>query len=534
MNNCIKKVGCALRSLVPEAGTYTQKSCSISSIGFAGSVAIILSVAVAVRLLASHNDFWLDEIMSLSLALRVESPWQIITKIHLDNNHILNTFYIYLVGNQQNWIVYRVPSVIAGSATVLIAGLIGNTRGRIEALFAMILMGWSYILINFSSEARGYALMLMIALLAFCAMWRFMEEKKGIMALLFGISSIIGFLTHLTFIFFYCATALWSGSIFIRERRNWKEAMRNLAYCHALPVLFFLFLYIIKIQHMVLAGGEKFPLLEIIMKTLALTAGAPFHGIPAFVASLIISAGFIWGVQILQHEKSRIELFFIALISINIANFLKSEFSDVRYFLICVEFLLLALAFFLGHLYRSGNLGKIVAALLIIFYIAGNALYISDLLKYGRGGYLNALLFIYKQSKGNNIIIGSDHDFRNKLTIAYYLRNLPKNKDVHYYNHDPKIGFSDDRQDEVMSYIKPFLVEKSENFDYRFWPQEGPEWFIIHGIYLKNLELSPRKNFKDYLGNHYSLVGIYKCGGVSGLNWYVYHNNNRDRGNEMK
>jgi len=235
---------------------------------------------VGLRVLACFNDFSMDEIMSLSLALRLKSPWEIISQANVGNNHFLNTFFMYLLGNQSNWVIYRLPAVLAGSLAVVLAGLIGKHRGKLEALLAMMLTGCSYLLIQFSSEARGYSFMLMAALVAFYALWRFMREKKPVMALLFSVSSMLGFLAHLTFAFFYGAAAVWSGTRFILERKNWRETILNLIYCHALPTLFFLFLYLVKVRHMAFEGGEQFPVSKLLVSSLALTLGAPPPGDP--------------------------------------------------------------------------------------------------------------------------------------------------------------------------------------------------------------------------------------------------------------
>ena len=64
---------------------------------------------------------------------------------------------LYLFGPSAHSITYRIPAVLAGVGTVVMAGWISSRRGRLEALSAMLLVAASYPLIHYSSEARGYA-----------------------------------------------------------------------------------------------------------------------------------------------------------------------------------------------------------------------------------------------------------------------------------------------------------------------------------------------------------------------------------------
>jgi len=50
-------------------------------------------------------------------------------------------------------------------------------------------------------------------------------------------------------------------------------------------------------------------------------------------------------------------------------------------------------------------------------------------------------------TQGDNMSIASDHDYRNKVILAYYARRLPNNLNIIYYNYDPERGFSNAGQD---------------------------------------------------------------------------------------
>jgi len=62
---------------------------------------LVLSVLVGtyLRFKGIFSAFWLDEIWSLKLVRELGSPLEVVTKLHIDNNHIINSLYMYMVGD---------------------------------------------------------------------------------------------------------------------------------------------------------------------------------------------------------------------------------------------------------------------------------------------------------------------------------------------------------------------------------------------------------------------------------------------------
>ena len=67
----------------------------------------------------------------------------VFTSIHHDNNHYLSTLWMFLLPGRGNWWGYRVPSIVSGTATVIVAGLVGNRRGKVNAVILMLLTTFS-------------------------------------------------------------------------------------------------------------------------------------------------------------------------------------------------------------------------------------------------------------------------------------------------------------------------------------------------------------------------------------------------------
>ena len=90
----------------------------------------VFLAAAALRSIAVFNDLWLDEIWSLNLSLLVSSPVEILTKLTHDNNHPLNTFYLWTLGEQHALEPYRLLSLATGVASVGLMGM--NVQGLRE------------------------------------------------------------------------------------------------------------------------------------------------------------------------------------------------------------------------------------------------------------------------------------------------------------------------------------------------------------------------------------------------------------------
>ena len=59
----------------------------------------------------------MDELLSLRLVSALESPLGVFTAVHHDNNHYLNSLWLYGAGpDARSWLM-RLPPVILGTAT---------------------------------------------------------------------------------------------------------------------------------------------------------------------------------------------------------------------------------------------------------------------------------------------------------------------------------------------------------------------------------------------------------------------------------
>src|ERR1044072_4687402 len=127
----------------------------------------ITLLAAVLRFLAAQNDLWIDELIFLPIARQARQISDIFTVFNYDNNHFLNTLWMYAIGPNQPMLAYRVPAIVYGilSVPAMYWATVGfSARAR---LLATLRVAINYPLIHFSSEARGYSGALLASILAY-------------------------------------------------------------------------------------------------------------------------------------------------------------------------------------------------------------------------------------------------------------------------------------------------------------------------------------------------------------------------------
>lgn len=461
------------------------------------AIAAIMGVAGYIRWRGIFSDFWLDEIWSYDMTKEMDSPFDIFTRLVHDNNHPLNTLYMYLIGDQTQWFYYRIPSYLAGLASILLAGLIALRRGRLAAVTAAMLFGSSYLLMVMSTEARGYAPAIFFALFSLVLMDRFIERSTWQTKVIFGLSIIFGFLYHLTFVHFYFAILLWSACKIYRSNYFWRDKLIHFAQWHVGPLIFLGVYYFFFIRNMLIGGKLYYSLAEVIDRAVSLTFGAPETGLLAAVAGIAALYIFIAELFFLKRDQSEMWVLYISVIFLSpvLLQIIKPpEAMPVRYLILPLVFFLLLLSGFLARCFRRRGWGKTAFFIILLLILSGNGIRVAEFLKDGRGHYQEAVNYMAEKTDGKILTIGSDHDFRNKLVLNYYARRLKTDQKILYH----------DQVD---------------------WPAEGPLWYVAHS---QESHPQPPEKFTDWNNNQYVLVKTYPYSGLSGWHWFLYRNISKD------
>ncbi len=436
----------------------------------------------------------MDEIWSIELVRELHSAFGVFTQTHHDNNHYLNSLFIYVVGQHGNWPGYRILSELAGIGTIVLAWLVGARQDKSTAFFSMLLVSFSYVLILYSSEARGYAPLIFFCFLCFLILHSFFENPRWQLAVMFSLGAILGFTSHLTFLVFLSASLVWFWVRLLRLRYSVPRIIGWTAACYAAPFIYLLTLYLVDVRYLQIGGGTPISLPEGYGATLAWALGGPnVPWLQTFTIAISV-AGLLAGLAILVRQRSEEWVFFLGAIVIfplAMPLFEHGTLHYVRYFIVALGFLLLLFGRVLGWLFRSGRGGQVACGLLCSLFIALNFWGVTSLLKYGRGQIAESVNFMAQSAKEQPVVsFGGEQDFRIQFVLAFYWREMMDDKRAAYYDHD-------------------------------HWPAEGPEWVIFHKESF-TLPLPPGKRFTDKFGNWFELVRTFPTAPLSGVHWFIY------------
>jgi hypothetical protein len=454
-------------------------------------LAFLLSSALIVA--AARGDLWLDELVSLSFARNAHSIADIFVRFPYDNNHPLNTLFLYLAGVRQALFIYRSFAVLSGIGSVFLVGYIAGRHWSCrEALASIVLTGTSYPLLLYFSEARGYAPAIFFALAAYALLQQNLRRFHPAGMALFWAASILGVLSHATFILAILAFVIGSLAQEIPAAGSWRQKSLRLTAQHGPPLVFFAWWYGFFLKNMVVAGGPIYPKWNVLAQASALLLGLPEA--PGFsgVAVAGVLAVVVVGLVSLLRARDPWWGFFLAMLGLAPACLLlaaRPTYLYFRYFIVCVPFfylLLSRLACRCSRAWPNGGRWWLVAAVAIL--VAGQTPRVSALVTLGRGSYAKALAHLAECSPPGIVYLGSDQDFRNHLLFAFYAPLVPGGNRLHY-------------------------IEQSH------WGEYPPDWFILHS---QDLAYQPPREIEvDGIGK-YQLASEYRFSGISGWGWFVF------------
>lgn len=488
-----------------------------------GPLLLIVAFAAVLRLVASVNDLWLDEIWSLHLAAGMKAPWDIFTARPLlqDNNHPLNTLLLWLMRSVEPEWLLRLPAVLAGVTMVALAaawaqgvsrtarvgaeaGACPPANGSTTASLPMVLMtaallAGSHLLVHYGSEARGYSLAACAALAAATAIWRGEDERGWRWPALFWTAVILGSLAQPIFIVqAYAPLGLWSlGRLWCRYRKL-SAVAAELARWHALPSLALALYFVGFLSRIEQAGGTARPWTPALANLLGLSLGLPLAldqeraalaarlalGVIAGVAALVL----LWR----RGQRGTCVFYLLAIPGGAALQLLltRPAFLYERYLLISGLFFALLLAHALATLAASGRRAAAIAWCVLALMLAGHAVSIVHLLRDGRGQYGAALRFIIAATPadGRPILIASDHDYRNLKLIVHFRPRIPGGRRLRYVAQ-------------------------------RDLGATGADWFLVHSP----SDPKPRDQRFTIDGAGYTLRATFPTAPLSGFHWFIFH-----------
>lgn len=448
----------------------------------------LCALALALRIRIAGDAFWLDEIWSYYLSQLMQSPWDAFSEIRIDNNHLLNTLSLYLLGEQPNWIVYRLPALFSGVATVALIGVAARELD-IRPWLAMLLATVSLPLIQYSAEARGYSSAALFALLAWYVWYsRLSRQVTPGWLFVFWLACILGILSHLTFSIVLTALGLAVLWEIVVDRQNWAANLRRACLGFSVPGLFSAWLYFYFYSRMSAGGSSPdWQLLPSLLELGRVTVGAPDAVAITWLSGLLLVVMLPLGLMSLPVAHRRFFAFVLLLVPGLLLTIYQPDYFYPRYLLVCLPFAYLLLARALGTALDAGTLGRGIGIALLLALVTGSLVNYAELARWGKGDYPQAVADLYAASDAPSFTVGSDFDFRNKALLDFYKR----------YRKDAG----------RMTYI-----------DKSYESSTATDFFIVHKL-EHDATPAPVITLKS---GRYRLLKQYPYAGLSGWNWYLY------------
>jgi hypothetical protein len=466
---------------------------------FAGSggrlllAATFVGIAAVLRIPGLFTDFWLDEVWSLERALAIDSPLQVFTAIRTFNNHHLNSLLLFVIGDRQlgepPWLIYRLPAFAAGVGSVLLAGILAGRRASLTGWLALLLAGTSFPLIFYSSEARGYSLLVFFALLSLLLLLRYDESGRARYKYGYWASSVAGLLSQVVYLFFLMGAMAWS---YVRQGRRTAERegehVPKLVRLHDVPLIALLLLFVVDLRHSDFGAAVSFSGVDVFVSTVSMAIGGPQAGGLAYVACAI--ALLVFGLELarLRREGSELWILFAtAMVGFPLLVIVaaRPQYMSPRYFLVGIALFQLLLASFLARAWRADPRGRAIVVVTLVLVVGGNMRNLTEFWNTGRGGYGEAVRLIAERNP--NASVGSNNDLT-RVMIDYYADIEPGATGVRYKS----------------------VKER---------PIGGWDWWVERR--LSNTAVPPEE-ITDELGTRYLLERSYPHFWLSGVVWHLY------------
>jgi len=459
-----------------------------------------LAVAVLLRAAGLSTEVWMDEILSVRLVEGLRSPFGVFTDIHSDNNHYLNSLWLWVVGSPAPGWMMRLPTLVLGAALVVLAYRVTRSRGQTEAAITAALFAVSYPLIHYSSEARGYGYLVFFTLAAYGAFRSWTSAGGARAGAVYAVSSAFALLAHLGFATVFAALVLWSVLEVIDSREERARVAWSHSGVHLLPAVTLLVLYLIDIRYMSAAGGfARLGPLESLAGAAGLVTGvAP--GAVGLLVALCAWAAIAFGVRSRYHESRNETVFLVAAITFSFVSGALPGYGYPRYYLTALLFSLL----FLGHataLAIATERWKVLGISLLVMVGAINLAQTLRFVSVGRGMYREATQYMAAEATTAPVTVAGSHDLGSVLALDYYAPPSDEGGVLEYYCHSTTTyGCS--------------LARPSSSRE-----EDPPRFYIL-------ASLDDRFSHPDIMSvpdlDEYEFVRSYPKYGLSGVYWVLY------------
>ena len=474
--------------------TIFGKNFSSFSIGL---IAITL-IGFVMRVLGARHELWLDEIWTLRLLDNISSWHEIFWNIPYNNNHPLNSLWLWYVGKDAHPILQRLASILLGTATIPIVALsIRRHASEAAGVAAALIFACGHIFVHFGSEARGYAgLVLMTVLCADAADRLIAQPQRRALAFRFALFAALGSFFHLTMIvsigvIWMAATAIvLTSQARIHDKWLAIHALTIASMEGVLPAIASIGIAGHLNGYLFIGDQQPFSFIHLAeglagaaRSTLGLSAALPDVPTLLIVAGLAIPALFVSTPR--MRAISAVAIFLLPALE---SWWQPANLYYPRFHLPAAVFLALLASVGLGALWDCGGWRKLLAAMLALAGLLGHATFISDLFLSGRGAYEAAVMKMLKDGPAS--FDGNFH-FETGLVVQFHVARLGK--------------------------VGPALAL----VDWKCGTE--PTWYVVTQSPDKAVPLAEEMQFgPESCPARFQLVEHYPSARLSGYNWSLY------------
>jgi hypothetical protein len=480
----------AVRSMTSDALLPSSERRLASARGLSADWIAITAIALAalvLRLFAASGDLWLDEIWSLELVGKLSSIDQVFWRINHDNNHFLNSAWLYLTGPDVSPLVHRALSIAFGTATVVAAAAVTADRGRPTQLAASLLFAVSYPMVHYGSEARGYSGLVLFTLLSIFCLQRRLDIRGSAIAL--GAVILFGFLSHLTMLGTVALLVPWAAWVMLRRGDGLLRTGLRTMWIFLPPLLAILPLALCIILGAKEFGFEVGSTTPFSPDSFASGYGGMIRylfGLPTWVPEwvLILIVWCLVCVSAWKWPSRRASLYVIGIVGLPVlmAQLRLPNLEFPRYFLTTGTLLLLWAAEMLGRGFDAAGWKRWTAALVLAAMVFGSGISLVRFFEAGRGSYAP---IVDRMTREGPAVYASNKEFRTSKLVAFFAEQQGR---------------------------QAYLVKADD------WCAEKPDWLIVE------IQSEPPKPVEKAPGCDlaYEHAETSATWGLSGVAWALY------------
>jgi hypothetical protein len=462
-------------------------------------VAAIAAIGLAIRLWCAAGPLWLDEIWSIENLAPLTRPWQVFWGISHDNNHFLNSLWLYFVTPlTSDPLALRAPSIVMGVLAIPVMARLAARHSAPAAYAAAAMTAASYFFVNYSVEARGYSGMALAIVVAFAALEEGLARPASRARYLFAAAAGIGLLWHLAMAPVIALFALIHLLELRRRGAGWESAaaasLRFLAptVVAVLPALGFIVAGVEATGHLTIGGVRAFDAglaLQAIADAARDAIGLPLAAPAALIALLCGAVILIALLRRLVLDERRIAYTIILLAAPAAVFILRPPNAHIpRYYLACALFLILLLAEAFGALWRAGAWRRGAALAALAAMLVGDASLLMRYQSSKENAWPQALAAIAASGRTR---LASSFDDRVGRFVAWYSGGYNR-------GHRPLD-----------------LIARAD------WCARPPQWFIAETAHVDELPQQLDLPAGDCRAR-FAFVRRYETWGLSQVGWALY------------